>query len=141
MSLSCEMIEGLDFLNLNTTSMMSASILFVYRSQYDNDKLRNEFMNLDVAGLQRLTGQKVNIWAGRVPSQTVLYVPTGFLLCEHCREGTLFYGVRRSSIFLTDSSLSKFKKLIEIEKKQGKEVAKTEKLLESMQKAAQQAEK
>ena len=135
------MIEGLDFLNLNTTSMMSASILFVYRSQYDNDKLRNEFMNLDVAGLQRLTGQKVNIWAGRVPSQTVLYVPTGFLLCEHCCEGTLFYGVRRSCIFLTDSSLSKFKKLLEIDKKQGKEIAKTEKLLESMQKASQQAEK
>ena len=69
MSLSCEMLEGLDFLNLNTTSMMSASILFVYRSQYDNDKLRNVVMNLDVAGLQRLTSQKVNILAGRVQSK------------------------------------------------------------------------
>ena len=64
-----------------------------------------------MAGLKRLTDQKVNIWAGRVPSQTVLYVPTGFLLCEHCCEGILFYGVRRSCIFLTDSSLSKFKNL------------------------------
>ena len=93
-------------------------------------------MNLDVAGLQRLTGQQVTVWAGRVPSHTLLFVPTGFLLCEHCGEGTLFYGVRRSCIFLTASSPSKFKKLIEIDKNQGKEYAKTEKLLESMQQAA-----
>ena len=96
-------------------------------------------MNLDVAGLKRLTGQKVNIWAGRVPSQTVLYVSSSVsatVLCEHCCEGTLFYGVRRSCIFLTDSSLSKFTKVIEIDKKQGEEIAKTERLLESMQQAA-----
>ena len=111
-------------------------MLFVYRSKLENDKLRNEFINLNVAALQRLTGQQVNIWAARVPKYVALYVPTGFLLCEHCAEGTLFYGVRRSCIFPTESSLAKFKKLIEVDKSHGKEVAKTEKLLESMQLAA-----
>ena len=99
--------------------------------------MRNEFINLDDAGLQRLAGQ-VTIFAARVPSHAALYVPTGFLLAEHCAEGTLFYGVRRSCIFLTEPTLSKFKTLIEVDKSQGKEVAKTEKLLDSMQLAAKE---
>ena len=86
--------------------------------------------------MQLLAGQQVKLWVARVQKNAALYVPTGFLLCEHCAEGTLFYGVRRSCIFPTESSLAKFKKLIEVDKSQGKEVAKTEKLLESMRLAA-----
>ena len=97
--------------------------------------MRLEFLNLDAAGLARLTALKVPIFAARAAANTVLYVPTGFILCEHCGEGTLFYGVRRSCIFPTKLAVSRFKKLVEIDESHGKEVAKTKKLLESIEQA------
>ena len=98
------------------------------------EQMRLGLLETTMPEVKKFIETGIKIYAATITPNSLLYIPTGFLLAEHCHQGPLLYGVRKTMCFSTEPTIARFLNLIDTEKKNGKETTKTEKLLESIKK-------
>ncbi len=70
--------------------------------------LRDFIVKCDVGRLEKLGQDGVKMWSVLQPSKTVMYVPTGFLLCEKVVKGLLVYGARQSWLLHSEDAVKNY---------------------------------
>ena len=99
------------------------------------DSVRTKFLNAPAEEVASMITGGCKVYVCNLRPYQILYVPCGHLVAECAAAGTLFYGVRKSMMHVTEAGVANMKPLSALFAAAGKPTSRTDLLIQNMTKA------
>ena len=96
------------------------------------DSVRTKFLNAPAEEVASMITGGCKVYVCNLRPYQILYVPCGHLVAECAAAGTLFYGVRKSMMHVTEAGVANMKPLSALFAAAGKPTSKTDLLIQNM---------